>query len=90
MTQDTNDPERGFKGGFRQSMSWLHTWAGLVVSVLLYFMFVTGSVGYFTDEVDCWMQPELPPAGTAVPLQAHMAEQAIGFLQQRMPEAKVW
>jgi uncharacterized iron-regulated membrane protein len=73
MTQDTNDPERGFKGGLRQSMSWLHTWAGLVLSVLLYFMFVTGSVGYFTDEVGRWM-----------------AEQAIGFLQQRMPEAKAW
>ncbi|MEW5056237.1 MAG: PepSY-associated TM helix domain-containing protein [Cycloclasticus sp.] len=47
-------------GTFRQSMSWLHTWAGLVLGWLLYFMFITGAIGYFYAEVDRWMKPEAP------------------------------
>ncbi|WP_347329887.1 PepSY-associated TM helix domain-containing protein [Marinimicrobium locisalis] len=50
------------KGSFRQSMAWLHTWAGLTLGWLLFFMFVTGTAGYFDTEIDRWMQPELPPA----------------------------
>ncbi|MEM9403971.1 MAG: PepSY-associated TM helix domain-containing protein [Pseudomonadota bacterium] len=46
-------------GTFRQSMTWLHTWAGLVFCWILYFMFVTGTLGYFDTEIDHWMQPEL-------------------------------
>lgn len=47
------------KNSFRQSMSWLHTWTGLVMGWVLYFMFVTGTAGYFDTEIDRWMQPEL-------------------------------
>jgi len=47
-------------GNFRQSMKWLHTWAGLTVAVVLYFMFITGSAGYFNDEITHWMKPETP------------------------------
>lgn len=50
------------KAGFRQSMSGVHTWAGLVLGCVLFFMFVTGTAGYFRTEIDRWMQPELPPA----------------------------
>jgi uncharacterized iron-regulated membrane protein len=60
----------GFKGGWRQSMSWLHTWVGLVSALLLYFMFVTGSVGYFNTEVDRWMRQETQAgAGGVLPVQ---------------------
>jgi len=45
---------------FRHSMTWLHTWSGLVLGWLLYFMFVTGSTGYFDEEILRWMQPEIP------------------------------
>lgn len=48
------------KSGFRQSMAWLHTWTGIVVSWLLYFIFITGTVGYFDTEIDAWMNPEMP------------------------------
>lgn len=44
----------------RQSMSWMHTWTGLLFGWVLYFMFVTGSVGYYDTEIDRWMQPERP------------------------------
>lgn len=42
-----------------QSMSWLHTWTGLLLGWLLYFMFITGTLGYFEDEIDRWMKPEI-------------------------------
>lgn len=47
------------QSSFRQSMSWLHTWAGLVLSWLLFFIFITGTAGYFDTEIDLWMQPEI-------------------------------
>lgn len=43
-------------------MAWLHTWAGLSFGWLLFFMFVTGTAGFFDTEIDRWMQPELPVA----------------------------
>lgn len=50
------------KSRFRQSMTWLHTWTGLVFCWLLYFLFVTGTLGYFDTEIDLWMTPEAPLA----------------------------
>lgn len=44
----------------RQSMTWLHTWSGLVLGWLLFFIFLTGTLGYFDTEIDRWMKPELP------------------------------
>jgi uncharacterized iron-regulated membrane protein len=81
--------ERGFKGGLRQSMTWLHTWTGLVLGVVLYFMFITGSFGYFHDEIDRWMRPELP-ARAALPPTAPMVERSVTRLQERMPDAQAW
>ena len=43
-------------------MTWLHTWTSLVFCWVLYFMFVTGTLGYFDTEIDQWMSPETPPA----------------------------
>lgn len=44
----------------RQCTSWLHTWTGLIVGWVLFFVFVTGTPGYFQTEITRWMQPELP------------------------------
>ena len=46
------------KEGFRQSMAWLHTWTGLVVGWILFFVFLTGTAGYVQIELTRWMQPE--------------------------------
>lgn len=62
MTRQNASPETPPQAGFRQTMAWLHTWAGLTLGWLLFFMFVTGTAGYFDTEIDRWMQPELPPA----------------------------
>jgi uncharacterized iron-regulated membrane protein len=48
------------KEGFRQSMSWLHTWLGLVVGWLLFFVYLTGTLGYLDKEIDYWMTPDRP------------------------------
>ena len=44
---------------FRQSMAWLHTWAGLVPGWLLFIIFLFGTVAFFQQEISCWMRPEL-------------------------------
>ena len=46
------------KAHFRQSMSWLHTWSGLLASWLLFSIFVTGSAAYYRAPITEWMQPE--------------------------------
>lgn len=74
---------------FRQSMAWLHTWSGLVPGWVLYFIFLTGTLGYFDTEIDRWMKPELPPARydmTAAPLAAH----AVNYLQREATGAPRW
>jgi uncharacterized iron-regulated membrane protein len=42
---------------FRQSMNWLHTWAGVVVGALLFAIFWMGTLAVFDKEIDRWMSP---------------------------------
>ena len=46
-----------------QSMSGLHTWAGLILGWLLFAIFLTGTLAVFDKELNWWMQPELRGAG---------------------------
>lgn len=77
------------KQGFRQSMSWLHTWLGLVVGWVLYFVYLTGTLGYVDREIDYWMTPERPffaEPGT----QREQLAVAQRHLQQVAPDAARW
>lgn len=76
-----NKPE-----GLRQSMSWLHTWSGLLLGWLLYAVFFTGTLSYFVDEINVWMKPELHQS---VP-SASTAEKAIAGMQDLAPSAATW
>lgn len=79
------------KDGFRQCMAWLHTWVGLVAGWVLFFMFVTGTAGYFDDEIDRWMKPELPLAEQVlVDDRGAMLVRALERLEMVAPEAKEW
>lgn len=69
-------------------MAWLHTWTGLVLGWVLFFMFVTGTAGYFDTEIDRWMQPELPVAGQVDVM--HAARTARARLEQVAPNASSW
>ncbi|WP_340115250.1 PepSY-associated TM helix domain-containing protein [Pelagibius sp. 7325] len=77
------------KGAFRPSMSWLHTWAGLVVGWVLFFIFLTGTAGYFDAEIDRWMQPERP----LIEQKASAPQEADGarrFLERQAGNAERW
>ena len=79
------------KEGFRQCMAWLHTWSGLVVGWVLFFVFATGAAGYFQHEITRWMQPERPlvkPKGLRN--QTEAVAVALHRLQQVAPAAARW
>lgn len=72
----------------RQRMAWLHTWSGLLVGWVLYFIFVTGSAGYFRVEIDRWMRPELLVAERTVVDKA--IQHAVSYLDVHAPTANSW
>ena len=43
---------------FRQSMSWVHTWFGLVIGFVLIVVFFFGSLSVFDREIDRWALPD--------------------------------
>lgn len=77
---------------FRQSMAWLHTWTGLVVGWVLFFVFVTGSTGYMQYEISRWMQPELPlqRQPDQLPAVPAMIDTALTRLKAEAPDANFW
>ena len=76
-------------GSFRQSMNWLHTWSGLLLSVLLYFIFITGTAGYFEKEITHWMQPERPVISEKID-QRQIVKMAEQHLNITAPDAQSW
>lgn len=75
--------------GPRQSMSWLHTWASLILGWLLYAIFVTGTLSFFQNEISVWMKPELHQS---VPSQSQIQQTqvALNYLQKNHPQAGSW
>lgn len=77
------------KKDLQQSMTWLHTWAGLVVGWVLFFIFVTGTIGYFYMELDRWMRPEQPLRSKPV-IAMDAVTMAEAHLKQRAAGADAW
>ncbi|MBP5856451.1 PepSY domain-containing protein [Marivibrio halodurans] len=77
------------KGTFRQSMGWLHIWAGLVVGWVLFFVFLTGTAGYFDEEIDRWMEPERPLPEVAMPTEKLLGL-ARAHLESASSDAEYW
>ncbi|WP_322028361.1 PepSY-associated TM helix domain-containing protein [Paraburkholderia sp. J76] len=75
--------------GVRQSMSDLHTWAGLLVGWILYAMFLTGTVSYFKEEISQWMRPELAHQQVA-PDPAAVAQRVNGTLEKIAAGSPQW
>lgn len=75
------------KEGFRQSMAWLHTWTGLVVGWVLFFVFLTGTLGYIQVELTRWMQPEREFQGQSVPIVTEQMSKAYQWLKDN-PETQ--
>lgn len=62
------------KRDFRTSMTWLHSWAGIIPTLLFFAVFWMGTLSLFDKEIDRWMQPESRYAG---PLVTHDLDIAI-------------
>ncbi|MFT3964632.1 MAG: PepSY-associated TM helix domain-containing protein [Sphingobium sp.] len=71
---------------FRQSMAWLHTWAGLLPGWLLFVIFLFGTAAFFHQEIGRWMRPELG-SGSVSP--TALAE-ASNYLSANAPDAASW
>ncbi len=78
-------PERE---GFRLAMSWVHTWAGLVLGWLLFAIFVTGTLSFFKSEFSLWMRPEMH--GLPTTASADVAERAQAALHRQVPGVTQW
>lgn len=77
------------KEGFRARMSTVHTWAGLVLSCLLFAIFWTGTLSVFDKEIDRWMMPHTRiQVDNAMPLSVD--RQIIPLLAERSEGAKAW
>ncbi|ETR76962.1 peptidase [Afipia sp. P52-10] len=86
----STDKDRRIAGrGIRQSMSDLHSWAGLLLGWILYAMFLTGTVAYFKDELSQWMRPELAHQAQ-VPDQAVVAQRVADEFARAIPGSPQW
>jgi len=77
------------KDTFRQSMKWLHTWVGLVVGWILFFMFLTGTTGYFYEEITRWMEPERPLIVKSLS-NSQLIDKAQNYLKIHASESGEW
>lgn len=75
--------------GPRQSMSWLHTWASLILGWLLYAIFLTGTLSFFQNEISTWMKPEFHQS-VPQPSQIEQTRVALDYLQQHHADAGSW
>ncbi|MBL4836064.1 MAG: PepSY domain-containing protein, partial [Kordiimonadaceae bacterium] len=77
------------KQTFRQSMAWLHTWAGLTVSWVLFFIFVMGTASYFNYELNHWMEPERATGYQSL-TQGEMLDRGLARLQSKNNTIDNW
>ncbi|HYD60855.1 MAG TPA: PepSY-associated TM helix domain-containing protein [Noviherbaspirillum sp.] len=75
------------KSGLRHSMDYLHTWAGVLFSVLLFLVFFMGTLSVFDREIDRWMMPD-----TRVPQPEAVSFDRIALphLRQLAPDSRQW
>jgi len=78
------------KAGFRQSMSWLHTWCGLTCGWLLCAIFLTGTLSVFREPITRWM--EAGPVSVSSPAvdTATQAVRAQHWLAANAADARAW
>lgn len=78
------------RAGFRQSMAWMHTWAGLLVCWVLFLVFCGGTASYYREEITYWMKPELHRVGSERVTPEVAAENAVRYLEANAADAQRW
>lgn len=71
----------------RHAMDYLHTWAGVLCSALLFLVFFMGTLSVFDQEIDRWM---MPATRLAPPAAVSFDRVARPHLEQLAPDAKQW
>lgn len=51
------------KSSFKETMSWLHTWSGVVLGSIMFVIFFMGTLSIFAGETDQWFWPQARHAG---------------------------
>lgn len=75
------------KATFRKSMIWLHTYLGVLCGWLLFAIFVTGTLSYFTPEITRYLMPERQEI--SLPQHA-LIEHSFTFLNANASDADEW
>ncbi|MCU1062630.1 PepSY domain-containing protein [Stenotrophomonas maltophilia] len=78
------------KAGFRQSMSWLHTWCGLASGWLLCAIFLTGTLSVFREPITRWMEAGPVPASSPAMDAGAQAARAQQWLATHAADAQAW
>src|SRR5262245_15360322 len=71
---------------FRLSLTWLHTWFGLVLGFVLMIAFFFGSMSVFDREIDRWSLPETRIEPQPMPSFDHILEARFRVLDAPDPE----
>ncbi|MCL2915404.1 PepSY domain-containing protein [Shewanella corallii] len=81
------------KESFFRTMTWLHTWTGLLVCWLLMLIFFAGTLSYYRYEINLWMKPELHTNVLQQYQDLDLAQtlvQGQTYLADTAPGAKTW
>lgn len=81
------------KENFFRSMTWLHTWVGLLVCWVLLLIFFAGTMSYYRHDISLWTKPELHQNViqdyNASKVQSELSK-AQGYLSQHANNAREW
>lgn len=77
---------------FRQAMSDLHLWIGILAGWLLFTIFITGGISFYRDELSQWMRPEIParPAHLEQSIVSTLALKSLDQLAPASPQWHIW
>jgi len=81
------------KQSFFRSMTWLHTWVGLLVCWVLLLVFFAGTSSYYRDEISLWTKPEIHRDVLQAYQTAKLNQQlrqGQAYLSAHAPKAKDW
>ena len=81
------------KDSFFRSMTWLHTWVGLLTCWIIYVIFFAGTASFFRDEINLWNQPAIHNVQAQTDRVAAQRQQIIkgfDYLNQHAPNSPSW
>lgn len=78
------------KDGFRQQMSWLHTWCGLTAGWVLCAIFLTGTLAVFRQPITQWMEARPVVQDAAAGDRAAVLRAATTHLAANAGKARFW